>query len=97
MTAPLREVDLLPRLPFATTQFVDVAFPSTADVDLVIRHRLQTSRPDDVRYLVIQQEAAGSIYRDTSPDRRAWGSDYIILRTDTAGLKARLLLFTERT
>lgn len=92
----MQEVDLLPRLPFANAQFVDVTFPSGADTDLVISHTLKTARPNEVRYLVVTQEAAGSIYRDTSATRRAWGSNYIILRSNTASLAARLLLFTER-
>lgn len=91
----MEEVDLLPRLLFAQGQYVDVTF-GTAGADTVVRHTLSTARPNDIRYLVVQQDAAGSVYRDLSPTRRAWGADYIILRSSASGLKTRLLLFTER-
>lgn len=88
--------DVENRLPFALTQYVEVTFPSTANTDLVIPHTLNPADPEAVRFLVVSQEAAGHVYRDASASRRAWGTAYVILRSDIASLGARLLLFTER-
>lgn len=90
----MKDIEL--RLPIATSEYVDVTFASTANADTVIPHSLNTPNYDDIRYLVVEQDGAGSVYRDLSATRRAWGRNYLILRASTASLTARLLLFTER-
>lgn len=93
----MNRADVLGLLPFGKTQFVTVDFSATPDADTVVPHTLDVVDYDSIRYWVVNQNAAGSIYRDQSATRRAWGPNYLILRADVASLQARLLLFTERT
>lgn len=85
----------------AATQLVDVVFPSTANTDLAIGHQLKTDNPESIRWIPVSLEFTATpldapvIYKDASVNRRTWASSTIFLRCTVAGVRARLLLFTE--
>lgn len=82
-------------------QYVDVQFPSGAYQDLVVPHTLRVADPEQIRWLPVALDfptfpvTAPVIYRDTGVNRRAWTSTYLILRSNVASLRGRLLLFVE--
>ncbi len=79
-------------VPFAQYQVVDVEFPSTADSDLIVRHGLDVKNPYDVQFTVLKQYQPGSVYEDDTIDKRPWQLGYVVLRSDTASWRGRLLL-----
>ena len=81
------------RLPLARFQFVDATF-GTANQDLDITHALRPQDAESVRWSVVKQSAALSVYQDLSATRKAWQTDHIFLRASAAG-SVRLLLFVE--
>lgn len=82
--------------PFSQYQRLTITFSATPGADLVVRHGLRTVDPNDVEYLVLGLDRAGSIYHDQSSTRKAWGSDFLILRASVASLKADVLLTVPR-
>lgn len=88
---------LLTGSPFAQYQRVTVTFPSVADTDLIIRHKLTLVNPENVEYTILKQDRAGSVYNDPSATRRVWESGFITLRCSVASLKATILLTVPRT
>ena len=80
------------RDPFQQWQIVDVQFPSTANTDYVIRHKLAPQNPRDVHYRVIKQFNNGVVYESAAPGGKQWGSDFIVLRSDKASWCGRILL-----
>lgn len=89
-------LDLYAGSPFGQYERVEVTFPSTANLDTVIKHGLQTVAPDSVEYLVLKSDRAGSVYHDQSATRKAWGSTFIVLRSSVASQKVTLLLTVPR-
>lgn len=73
--------------PFAKWQYVSVTFPSTANIDVLIPHKLNPNDPESVLWIPLNFEepsapaAAAYIYRDAATNRRAWQRDYIVLRS----------------
>lgn len=82
--------------PFAQYQRVEVTFPSVADTDIVIRHKLNIANPDVVEYSLLKSDRAGLVYNDHASTRRPWGSSFLILRSSVASMKATLLLTVPR-
>ena len=83
--------------PWAQYERVTVTFPSTPNTDLIVR--FSTLRPPDVNqveYLVVNKDRGGSVYNDHSATRKAWGSGFIVLRSDTANMTATILLTVPR-
>jgi len=87
--------------PYGRFEYVRVTFPaSEPNIDTLITHSLPVSKPDDVLWEVVGLEnplssgVSPAVYRDLSPTRVAWGSNYVVLRTNTPGLIAILRLFT---
>lgn len=88
------DIEIHNRIPFGRWQIVDVEF-AAADTDFVIPHDLEPSSPYDVHYTVLRQTTTGVVYevnRGETADAKAWESDYIVLRSDVANWKGRLLL-----
>jgi hypothetical protein len=96
------ETDIRGASPFSTTELVEVTFNDTANADTVIRHTLNSTQPDRVLWQVVGVALMAApatvpvIYRDSSTNHRKWESDYIILRSNVAGLKATLVLGVPR-
>jgi len=89
------DIELHNRTPVGRWEIVDVELGG-ADLDFVIPHNLKPSNPYDVHYSVIKQTTAGVLYeavQGSTPNAKAWESDYIVLRSDVANWKGRLLLF----
>lgn len=86
------DIALHERTPVAQWQIVEVEFPSTPDTDYEIVHRLKPPTAEEVEYTVLRQSTAGVVYEDRSAGRRKWGPNFIVLRSDTASWKGRLLL-----
>lgn len=78
-------------LPFTRFQYVEATF-GDANLDLLIAHDLDPADPDVLQYSVVQADRATQVYHDQSVTRRAWASDYILLRSSVADAKVRLLL-----
>lgn len=61
--------------PFAQFELVEVVFTTSA-VPTAISHHLIHVPPQEVRYLVVGQTAAGSVYES---DRAEWSSNQLVL------------------
>lgn len=83
------------RTPYGRFTYIDVTF-AMANTDTAIAHTLKTPDSDAVRYEVVRKDRACDVYEDFSPNRRAWKSNLIYLKCNTAGAQVRLRLFTER-
>jgi hypothetical protein len=79
--------------PFAEWEEVDVTFSSTANADTFIRHTLTPATPEAVNYIIVRKGQAAHVYHDISGTRKPWQLNYIILRSDVASAKVRLLLY----
>jgi hypothetical protein len=79
--------------PIAAYEYVDATFTG-AGSDLDIPHTLDPIDPESVRWLVVSNSAATSVYRDLSGAAKAWQSTHIWLRA-SAACTVRLLLFLE--
>lgn len=96
------ETDIRSAFPFSATELVEVTFNATANADTVIRHSLNPTDPDGVKWSVWNLSLMASpstvpvIYQDSSTAHRAWQTDYIILRSNVASLKAVILLGVPR-
>ena len=101
VTAKDFSIGMHSRVPDAAWYITDVTFPASANTDCQIPYSAQFAsalpNPDAVEYSVLRQSAAGSVYEDSSLTRTAWGRGFIILRSDTAALKCRLLLRVLKT
>lgn len=92
--------DMTPELAF---EYVEVTFPSTADVDAVIPTRLRPSDPEDIYFTVVDVQFSSApattpcIYRDSASTRKPWNTGYVVLRCNVASVVATLRLFTRRT
>lgn len=82
-------------MPFRTTQEVTVTFLG-ANTDQDVPHQLDVENPEDVNYEVLRQDRAGSVYDNRSAPRRAWAKNYIVLRSDVAGMTMKLRLSISR-
>jgi hypothetical protein len=91
------EGDLLLGSPFAQYERVEVTFPSSANTDVVVKHSLQPTSPEDIEYTVLKLDRAGRVYNDQSATRKSWKQGYIYLRCDVASVKATVLLTAPRT
>jgi hypothetical protein len=89
------ELEVEKGLPFSAFTYIDVTF-ETANLDVQVDHTLRPITPEDINYQVVRADRACLIYHDQSATRRPWGRGYILLRSDTAGAKVRLLLSVER-
>jgi hypothetical protein len=89
--------DLLLGSPYAQYQRVEVTFPSTPDTDIVIKHTLQASNPEDLEYTIAKQDRAGFVYNDQGATRKDWKPGFLYLRCSVASLKATILLTVPRT
>lgn len=96
------ETDIRSVSPFSSTELVEVTFNATANTDTVIRHALNPTDPNGVKWSAYNIElmaAPGTvpiIYQDSSTTHRPWKIDYIILRSNVASLKATILLGVPR-
>lgn len=79
--------------PFAQWEEVDVVFPAAANTDLIIRHTLLPTLPEQVNYIPIRKGQAGDVYHDTTGTRVPWQLGYIRLRCSVASAKVTLLLY----
>jgi hypothetical protein len=95
--APITGEGLLTGSPFSQYQVVEVTFPTSVGQDVTIRHSLSTVDPDDIRYTILRQDRAASVYNDQSSTRKPWTNGYIHLRASVASLKATILLTVLRT
>lgn len=85
---PIGNVDS--RIPFSLSwEYVDVTFTAN-DVDTIIPHDRRPSVPHEVRWIVVDTNSPGMVYRGV----RDPGVDYLVLRTSRAGTY-RLLVFIE--
>ncbi len=73
-------------------QVVHVTFSATAYADTDILHTLTPSSPEFLDYVVLKTGQPCRIYHDASATRTAWTSGRILLRCDTAGAIADILL-----
>lgn len=89
------KADAVASQPFARYQYVDVTF-TTANADLLIPHKLVTTDPEAVDYIVTRIDRATTIYNDQSGTRQMWSNGYILLRSSVANASCRLLLITRR-
>ncbi len=80
--------------PYAAFEYVTVTF-GTANTDYIVSHSLP-GNSDNIRWHPVSIEGNGTIYRDNSADRQAWGDGYIVLRSSLANHVCRLLLFVEQ-
>lgn len=92
------------RLPFAQTEYVDVEF-GAADTDVIIRYeRLTPEDVEDIRWIDITPnsvyvnptDSPARVYRSSKPGRKAFGANYIVLRSTVANYTTRLMLFVEK-
>ena len=72
-------------------QVVDITF-ATADVDTVVEHNLRPAVPEHAAYIVLQSSGPANIYHDMAAARRPWASGTLLLRSDTANVRVRLLV-----
>lgn len=79
--------------PFAMWEEVEVNFPSTPNTDVVVPTTLQPTNPNTINYLPLRKSAAADVYHDVSITRKAWQPTYILLRSNVASVKMRLLLY----
>lgn len=86
----------LSRNPYATSEIVEVTFPSGADSDHIIRHSLRPLDPEAIDYEVIRQEQAAIVYHDAGASRRIWSTGYVVLRCNVASAVVTLRLSTRR-
>lgn len=82
--------------PSARFEFQDVLF-STAHMDVVVQHGLRPTGGEQIAYVVVQSTGPAHVYQDASSTRRKWTQDTIVLRSDTANVRVRLLLFLPAT
>lgn len=79
--------------PIGKWTYVDVQFPATPNTDCVIRHGLLPDSPNDVEYSIVRTTTGGTVYEPLEVvGAKASTTQYIILRSDTASWKGRLLL-----
>ena len=89
-------------VPAGQFQYVSVTFNSTANANTEIPHTLAVGDPEEVDYAVVDYRFTSApatvpvVYRDVSTTRRAWGKNYIVLRSNVAALSATLLLTVRR-
>lgn len=83
--------------PYAQWELVDVTFPATANVDFAISHTLTPPSPEHVNYSIVRAAQANRVYHDASALRKVWQPGNIILRSDVASAKVRLLLWVEHS
>lgn len=81
---------------FADWLEVEVTFPSTVNTDLVVPHDLGADDPNTILYLPLRSDRACDVFHDTSATRKPWTSTYILLRSNVANAKVRLLLYVGR-
>lgn len=98
MDKAVSETDLRTYVWADAWEFVDVTFPTVANTDLVIRHKLGPAVPGSVHYQVVRQSTPGTVYEAPTGTvgARKWTSDYIVLRSDTASWNGRLVLTLAR-
>jgi hypothetical protein len=94
---PRENGELITGSPYAQYERVEVTFPSTANIDTVVRHSLLPQSPTDVEYHIVGKDRAGEVYHDYSATRKPWSQGYIVLRSSVASMKATLLLTVPRT
>lgn len=89
------------RVPFSRFEYVDVTFPSTANLDMDIPHSLTPADPETVRWMVVNMSTSSApgvppvVYKNTSAARTPWQTTHIYLRCTEASIVVRLLLFLE--
>jgi hypothetical protein len=81
--------------PYSKFQYVTVTF-GTANSDLDVPHDLNPNDPEGVDYEVVRADRACKVYDKQSGTRRAWASNYIVLRCDTAFAVVQLRLSLRR-
>jgi hypothetical protein len=80
------------RAPIGQYQILEGLQFGAPNTDLVVRHSLRPSKTEAVDYHVLKSSGFPLGYHDTSPTRKPWGSDYVLLRSPVANLKVDLLL-----
>ena len=79
--------------PVGRWEVVDVAFGAVPNEDLVIPHSLTPSASEQVHYQVVRAATPGTIYEPMDDGTAKTGNrNYIVLRSDTANWRGRLLL-----
>lgn len=86
------ETELAKLAPFAKYEYVNVTFSATANGDTEVTHTLAPRDPEAVDYHVMRIDRAGRVYHDESATRRAWQTNYIVLRCDSTSAVATVLL-----
>jgi hypothetical protein len=67
-------------------QFIDITTPATPDAEYSIEHGFGTPA---IGFIVIGQDKAAVTYKSTT----AWDNDKIYLKTNTASVAARIMVF----
>lgn len=80
------------RAPIGQYQLVEEVQFGSPNTDLVVRHSLRPGSNEAIDYQVLKSSGLPLVYHDTSPTRKPWGRDYILLRSPVANLKIDLLL-----
>ena len=65
---------------------------TTANEDLIIRHRLPTPDPEQVAYQQLNATGPATLYHDGSATRSAWGDGFVRLRVSVAPVVMDILL-----
>lgn len=83
-------------------EYVDVKFPSSTNVDVVVQTRLRSDNPDNIIYTVVGLDfftaptTTPCIYKDVSATRHVWQNGFIVLRSNVASFTAHLRLELKR-
>ena len=81
--------------PFGFYEYVDVTF-TTANQDVdVVYGELRPEFPEDVRFIVVDVDKGGVVYRDRTASRKKWQAGLLFLRCSAANTTARILLYLE--
>ncbi len=95
--------DLDNSIPYGGYEYVEMVFNANANGDTEIPYdTLTPGDPEQVDWQVVGVKfasapaAAPVVYRDESATRRPWRTNYIVLRSNVASLRATLLLSTRR-
>lgn len=88
--------------PFSRWEYVPVTFPSTANIDVIVRHSLNPTDPESVVFQVLNPAhltapaAATYVYKDSSATRKPWQGGYIVVRSTGTSYSCILLVALPR-
>lgn len=96
------QTDVQQGVPSIAFEVVDVTFDAVANVDTIIQTSLRPTNPEDVLFQLVEltfltaPASMPCIYKDGSTTRKPWNTGYIVLRSNVASVKCKLLLTVQR-